>query len=193
MAKKKNIQKRKRHRDRDQRRYKTSLKQMGKDLCVAVFFGLGSTLIVCSFFFSLMKVTGYGMSPTVRNGEYVLVKKTKEVRRFDLVAFNNGSGKRQIRRIIGLPGESISFKEDELFVNGQPMDEKFIVDEVNESQRNGKNYTEDFTLGSFLIEKGTIPAGYYFVLGDNRPYATDSRHYGLVSKEKVIGFVYNSR
>lgn len=62
------------------------------------------------------------------------------------------------------------------------------MDEVNESQRNGKNYTEDFIVHE-LASTTIIPEGYYFVLGDNRPYATDSRVYGLVSAENMIGKV----
>ncbi|MFD1901106.1 signal peptidase I [Enterococcus termitis] len=130
------------------------------------------------------------MIPTLRNGDILLVQKNNEFQRFDLAVFVNEKNKTQVRRIIGLPGEKIAYKEDILYVNDQPIDEKFIVDEVNESQRNGKNFTEDFTSEDLTSTK-IIPDGYYLVLGDNRSYATDSRVYGLISLENMIGKIYS--
>lgn len=124
------------------------------------------------------------MVPTLREGDKVLIQKKTTFRRFDIVAYTVGDGEPQIRRIIGLPGETIRYTQDTLFVNEQPVDEKFLVDEINESQKNGRDYTEDFEQQPIVI-----PEGYYFVLGDNRPYATDSRHYGLVAEKRFLGKV----
>jgi signal peptidase I len=153
-----------------------------KEISTAILGGCVLALGLSSLFINLLTVHGYSMVPTLREGDKVLLKKTRELDRFDLAVFTIGNNASQIRRVIGLPGETISYKEDTLFINSQPVDEKFIIDAINESQKNGRNYTEDFEQQSFLI-----PEGYYFVLGDNRPYATDSRHYGLIAKERVIG------
>ncbi|WP_207695264.1 signal peptidase I [Enterococcus sp. DIV0212c] len=158
-----------------------------KELCLACLCSLLLVIVVSLFFFRWTKVAGYSMRPTLYDQDVVIIKKTKTVKRFDLILFDLGM-KQQIRRVIGLPGEKIRYQEDTLYVNNEPIDEKFLVDEVNETQRNGRNYTEDFFSGN---DEGAriIPEGFYLVLGDNRPYATDSRHYGLLATKNVIGRV----
>lgn len=156
--------------------------QVLSELALAVCLGGVLTWLCSIFFVAVVTVPGYGMMPILRAKDQVLVRKTIEVKRFDLVVFSVGANKKQVRRVIGLPGETISYKDDTLYVNDQQIDEKFLVAEINESQKNGKNYTEDFP--DTALE---IPTNYYFVLGDNRPYATDSRHYGLIAKKKIFG------
>ncbi|MFD2307317.1 signal peptidase I [Enterococcus termitis] len=165
-------------------------KQILRDTILTAVITLLMTVVIGSFFFKVITVQGFGMIPTLRNGDILLVQKNNEFQRFDLAVFVNEKNKTQVRRIIGLPGEKIAYKEDILYVNDQPIDEKFIVDEVNESQRNGKNFTEDFTSEDLTSTK-IIPDGYYLVLGDNRSYATDSRVYGLISLENMIGKIYS--
>lgn len=125
------------------------------------------------------------MSPTLRDGNVVLVKKTDKVKRFDVVYFQQGNVQ-QIRRIIGLPGESIEYKEDTLYVDGKALDEKFIVPQINEAQSNGGQYTADFKLMD-LIDQATIPEECYLVLSDNRSYGSDSRQYGLITNDQLLG------
>lgn len=128
------------------------------------------------------------MLPAFTNGEFLIVKKTQQVRRFDTIIFQSSKPNKQIRRIIGLPKEQVTFIKDTLYIDGKPLDEKFIVDEVNQTQRDGGIYTKDFSLID-INQLTTIPDNYYLVLGDNRPYATDSRHYGLIEKDQIIGVV----
>ncbi|MBO0422745.1 signal peptidase I [Enterococcus plantarum] len=170
------------------KRKKHPVKNYLKEFIFAISLGVVLVIFICSFFLTIMMVHGFSMIPTLREKDQVLVQKTTDLKRFDLVVFKSGNGYTQIRRVIGLPEEKISYTNDTLFVNDQPIDEKFIIDEINESQRNGKNFTEDFTNWT-LTSASVIPERYYLVLGDNRPYATDSRHYGLIAKENVIGKV----
>lgn len=176
------------HHNKKIKRQKQPVKNYLKELIVAISLSVVLILVISSFFLTIVTVHGFSMIPTLREKDQVLVQKTTDFKRFDLVAFKSGNGNTQIRRVIGLPEEKIAYTDDTLFVNDQPIDEKFIMDEINESQRNGKNYTEDFT-NRTLTSAVVIPEGYYLVLGDNRPYATDSRHYGLIAKENVIGKV----
>lgn len=176
------------HHNKKIKRQKQPVKNDLKELIVAISLSVVLILVISSFFLTIVTVHGFSMIPTLREKDQVLVQKTTDFKRFDLVAFKSGNGNTQIRRVIGLPEEKIAYTDDTLFVNDQPIDEKFIMDEINESQRNGKNYTEDFT-NRTLTSAVVIPEGYYLVLGDNRPYATDSRHYGLIAKENVIGKV----
>lgn len=159
-------------------------KRVIKELFLAFFSGCILILLVSFCFVRIVTVSGFGMVPTLREGDKVVTKKTSDLERFDLAVFALGNEKIQVRRIIGMPGETIDYRSDTLYINEQPVDEKFLIDEVNESQKNGRNYTEDFTRKTVVI-----PEHYYFVMGDNRPYATDSRHYGFVAKKNIIGKV----
>ncbi|WP_348920460.1 signal peptidase I [Enterococcus rotai] len=185
---KKTGNKKRQHHNKKTKRKKQPVKSYLKELIVAISLSVVLILVISSFFLTIVTVHGFSMIPTLREKDQVLVQKTTDFKRFDLVAFKSGNGNTQIRRVIGLPEEKIAYTDDTLSVNDQPIDEKFIMDEINESQRNGKNYTEDFT-NRTLTSAVVIPDGYYLVLGDNRPYATDSRHYGLIAKENVIGKV----
>ena len=81
-----------------------------------------------------------------------------------------------VKRVIGLPGESIEYKENELYINGE------IIDDVTTER------TNNFALKElYNIDK--IPNNYYFVMGDNRSDSRDSRDYtvGLIKKEDIVG------
>lgn len=149
---------------------------------ILLLFMGGTTL-----FYSVKQVSGYGMMPSLRNKDVLVVQRRSELNRFDMVLLNNGL-EEGFRRIIGLPGEKIRYQDDTLLIDEQPVDEKFIVDKINEYQAKGKNFTANVTLGEIVTE-AKIPDGHYLVLGDNRPYTTDSRDYGLIKKSEIAGKV----
>lgn len=138
-------------------------------------------------FYSVKRVRGYGMLPNLGDKDLLVVQRVSSIKRFDLVWVANGN-EAGFRRVIGLPGEQLEVETDRLWVNNQEIDEKYLVDKINEYQAKGKNYTTDFSL-SEMGKESTIPENYYVVLGDNRPYTTDSRDYGLVAKETIKGKV----
>lgn len=180
--KRKGSQKRK----QDQRK-KRSKGLMGEvKLLILVLMVIVLLLVgVSSLFYAVKQVSGYGMMPSLRTKDVLLIKRQSEFKRFDIAVINKGM-EGEFRRIIGLPGEKISYEDDTLLVNGEPVDEKFLVDKVNESQLKGKNFTEDTRL--FAVARvSEIPKDSYLVLGDNRPYTTDSRDYGLVTRQEIRG------
>lgn len=144
-------------------------------------------VVISSLFFSIKQSSGYGMMPSLRHDDVLLVKRKSELKRFDLVRYDNGL-EGEFRRVIGFPGERIEYKEDLLYVNNEPIDEKFIVDKVNEYEAKGSVFTTDFSLYD-ISKVREIPKNSYLLLGDNRPYTTDSREYGVVKKEKILGKV----
>ena len=137
--------------------------------------------------FSVGKMDGYSMLPTLNNDEVVAVSRRKKVARFDMVYMNTpGSEDKSVRRVIGVPGDEISFKDDELFINGEGKEEKYLIGK--KKSVGSMILTDDFNLNE-VTGQTKVPKGKYFVLGDNRKSSTDSRYYGFVSKKDIIGKV----
>lgn len=137
------------------------------------------------------QVEGTSMNATLNNGQQMLMFKQTEIERFDIVVFPDprGSNSSYVKRVIGLPGDELYFQDNQLILNGQLVEEPYL--EPLKSETEG-NFTEDFNLWDTLgIE--SIPSGYYFVMGDNRPYSGDSRQFGLVPIDSIVGeanFIY---
>ncbi|WP_265460120.1 signal peptidase I [Enterococcus sp. HY326] len=162
-------------------------KQRFKELLLVFSMTLITCLFVSSFLFEIYRVNGYSMVPTLRDRDLVLLKKNKSVQRFDLVLIKRGNTY-QIRRVIGLPKEDIQYINDSLYVNGEMVVERFLINQINEAQQSGGNFTKDFNLID-ISGASKIPEEAYFVLADNREYSSDSRDYGLVSENQIIGVI----
>ena len=139
--------------------------------------------------FTPIVVDGDSMMPTLKDGDRMIVNKIGytigEPDRFDIVVFHAPEGKDYIKRVIGLPGDTIEYKDDQLYINGKAYDEPYL-DEYK-SQITEGTLTQDFTLQEIDPTIDVIPEGYVFVMGDNRRYSKDSRHIGIVSQDKLIG------
>lgn len=124
-------------------------------------------------------VDGSSMEPTLSNNNVIILNKIdyklNEIERFDVVVIN-WNGEKLVKRIIGLPGEHVEYKDGVLYV-----DEKVVNEDFSHGQ------TSDFKLES--IGYLTIPGDKYFVVGDNRENSTDSRYIGLIDKEDILGSV----
>ena len=158
------------------------------DILLSIGLTLMILLSVFFFFFKIQSVPNNSMEPVVYKEEKILInKKDNTFNRFDIVLYSQ-SNDIKIGRIIGLPGESIRYIDDYLYVNDLPMDEKFIVDQVNAAQIKGELFTEPEN-GDTSLQINEIPKDSYFILGDNRPNATDSRFFGFVEEKKINGVV----
>lgn len=129
-----------------------------------------------TFIATPVRVDGDSMIDTLHNNDILILNKMdKSYERFDIVVIDiNGS--KLVKRIIGLPGENIEYKKNELYINDKKMEDKATI------------RTNDFSLKE-LYEIEEIPEDYYFVMGDNRGNSLDSRDYrvGLVKKEDIVG------
>ena len=135
-----------------------------------------SVILFRSYIITPIEVEGTSMYSSLDDGEILLLKKyDKNYKRFDVIVFSNGKD-RLIKRIIGLPGETLKYKGNKLYINEKYIKEPFL-------KNNQKTY--DFSLEDLGYEQ--IPEGYYFVLGDNRTNSTDSRIIGPVSSKQISG------
>lgn len=153
------------------------------------------TLVAAAFIFlsvfaltvRIPKVEGYAMIPTINDQDRLFIYKWGAVRRFSLIYFKDPAGDEWlVRRVIGLPGEELHYQDDRLFINGEEVPERFLSTSLAEFS--SEPLTENFTLKE-IVETGKVPEDCYFVLGDNRPYATDSRYFGCIKKSEIAGVV----
>ncbi|MFJ6208554.1 signal peptidase I [Lysinibacillus sp. NPDC092081] len=161
----------------------------------AIAFALLVAFLIKQFLFTPVLVNGASMEPALEDHDRVIVNrigpKFKSIDRFDVVVINNviiqNEEKNIIKRIIGLPGDKIEYKDDQLYINGEKYSEPYL-DQYKKELKDPGSLTYDFTLEQDLNET-TVPEGYYFVLGDNRRVSNDSRNpeIGFIPKEKIMG------
>lgn len=163
---------------------KNELWEWTKALVIAVVLAA----IIRTFLFAPIVVDGLSMMPTLHNQDRMIVNKFSykigEPKRFDIIVFHAPEGKDYIKRVIGLPGDEIEYKDDILYVNGKAYEEPYL-EEYKKAVIDGP-LTEPFTLEE-KIGKKKVPEGQLFVMGDNRRYSKDSRHIGTIPMEKVLG------
>lgn len=137
------------------------------------------TYVVITFVGQRTEVVGSSMYPTLENGDNLLVDKLsyrlKEIERYDIVVFRYRTGEYFIKRVIGLPGETVQIIGGEVYINGELLGEDYGY----EVMENAYRAEEPVVLGE----------DEYFVLGDNRNDSTDSRdeRVGNVNKSLIIG------
>jgi len=161
----------------------------------AIVFALLVAFLIKYFLFTPVLVKGVSMEPTLVDHDRVIVNKIgpkfKSIDRFDIVVINNilinNEEENIIKRVIGLPGDKIEYKDDQLYINGEKYSEPYL-DQYKKVLKDPGSLTYDFTLDQDLGET-SVPEGYYFVLGDNRRKSNDSRNpeLGFIPKEKIMG------
>ena len=157
--------------------------QVVKFLC-QLFFSPFCVLFVLKT--SSYPIAGQSMKPTLNAGERVLVQRTKQVARYDVIAFKAplASKGTYVKRIIGVPGDRIWVNETKLYLSEEP-----IASDNEALPENASRFdlSEEAAAQLRLFQK--IPAGHYFVLGDNRTHSSDSRTFGFVEIQAIEGIV----
>ncbi len=140
-------------------------------------------LFVRQFLFEPVEVHGTSMMPTLEEADKVLMMKISQIDNFDIIVFKVPEGKNFIKRVIGVPGDKISVVQDQLLLNGKPVEEVYLQKNRSLAQQQGR---EKLTVD---IGELTVPKNAYFVLGDNRVNSVDSRDIGFILEEAVVGEV----
>ena len=132
--------------------------------------------LVRTFLFENYRVIGRSMEPTLENDQFLVVNKLGyrlyEPQRGDIIVFHERADedRKLIKRVIGLPGEVVEIRHGEVFVDNLPLDEPYLADPGTSSQ-----------------SPTSIPEGHYFVLGDHRTNSSDSRSWGTLPEERILG------
>jgi signal peptidase I len=153
------------------------------DLIEVVVFSGAIFLVLYLLVLQPHKIKGSSMDRSFFDGEYLLTDKLTyrfgEPKRGDVVVFKapKANGDEYIKRVIGLPLETVTIKDGKVFINGNKLVETYIDPSV-------------YTSGGTFLKEGfnlMVPQGKYFVLGDNRPYSSDSRAWGFITKNDITG------
>ena len=140
-------------------------------------------LLVNIYIISFQQVVGPSMNSNLQSGDIVilnkLIYKIRNVRRCDVISFEQDS-KNMVKRVIGLPGEYIEYKDNYLYIDGVKYAEDYLDKDT---------ITKNFKLEELPGHYTKIPDGMYLVLGDNRTDSTDSRDFGLIKKKDIKGKV----
>ena len=129
-------------------------------------------------------VSGASMYPTLHNGDRMILSKIGDINRFDVVVLKApDENVEYIKRVIGMPGDTLELKQGVLYINGKKIEQPFINTEALQKQT---VFIDDFTLQS-LTGETKIPEGKYFVMGDNRGVSRDSRMIGLIDRKAIEG------
>ncbi|MBS4155158.1 signal peptidase I [Cobetia sp. MC34] len=172
-------------------------------------------LVVRSFAFEPFQIPSGSMLPTLKIGDFILVNKydyglrlpvvdTKvlevgEPERGDVMVFRfpEDPSTNFIKRVVGLPGDTIRYEGKQLYVNGEAIDK--TLNARNSSEQSGEDLLDE-TLGKHAhqiynnprdpgpqMREIRVPEGMYFVMGDNRDHSNDSRYWGFVPEENIVG------
>ena len=127
-------------------------------------------VLIRTFIITPVRVDGDSMKNTLKNGDILLLYKLSSIDRFDIIVLDEEKDNEKIiKRVIGLPGETVAIKKGKIYINDKVIDDEYAYGE-----------TSDYN-------KVTLKDDEYFILGDNRLISKDSRYFGPIKEKEIKG------
>lgn len=161
------------------------------DFIETIVIALSIFLVVYLFFMQPHQVNGQSMVPNFQSGDYLLTDKVtfrmRNPQRGEIIVFHappaancaKGTGCDFIKRVLAVPGERVEVKNNGIYINGTKLKETYIP-------ANFQTLAGKFTKNRVI----TLGANEYMAMGDNRPYSSDSRSWGPITKDAIVGRVF---
>ena len=156
------------------------------DIIIMMAIMVGIYYLLFSFVLSNETVSGPSMQPTFENGDRIIAVRHFILKRNDIVILKAPDEKNAlyIKRVIGLPGDMVTSKNDKMYINGKEIKQPYLNNSYKkQANKSGELYTNNFTL------RRRVPKGQYFVMGDHRDVSKDSRYFGFVKRSAIVGEV----
>jgi len=170
------------------------------DYALTALVAVTLALAIQAFLVKPYLIPSVSMANTLMPGQRVLVDRFvyhyRTVHRGDIIVFRWPGHENEtplIKRVVGLPGDRLSLRNGRLLVNGKPLPESYIRRVHGAAERTLPAFEGSGIEAWSLADPYTVPAGHYFVMGDNRTESNDSRYWGTVPRDNIIGrafFVY---
>lgn len=142
---------------------------------LSILLGVGLYYCITTYIGTKTVVVGSSMYPTYEDGDKLWTNKTiKTYEHGDIIVFEGWDGTILIKRVIGLPGDTLRFETNSVYRNNERLDEPYVTEQV------------EYGISEISIENTQI-----YVMGDNRNYSKDSRHCGIIYDTDVVGIISN--
>lgn len=129
-------------------------------------------VLIRSFIATPVRVDGDSMNKTFKNGDILILYKLSEIKRFDVIVLHEEKDNEKIiKRVIGMPGDTVAIKDGEIYINDEKIDDEYAY-----------GMTSDY-------DRITLKSDEYFILGDNRLISKDSRYFGPIKEKEIKGKV----
>lgn len=129
-------------------------------------------VLIRSFIATPVRVDGDSMNKTFKNGDILILYKLSKINRFDVIVLHEEKNNEKIiKRVIGMPGDTVAIKDGEIYINDEKIDDEYAY-----------GMTSDY-------DRITLKSDEYFILGDNRLISKDSRYFGPIKEKEIKGKV----
>lgn len=129
-------------------------------------------VLIRTFIATPVRVDGDSMNKTFKNGDILILYKLSKINRFDVIVLHEEKDNEKIiKRVIGMPGDTVAIKDGEIYINDEKIDDEYAY-----------GMTSDY-------DRITLKSDEYFILGDNRLISKDSRYFGPIKEKEIKGKV----
>jgi signal peptidase I len=169
------------------KRHRSSATKTAVEWFVLIGAALVIALLIKAFLFQAFYIPSESMTPTLEKNDRVLVNKLSyklhAVHRGDIVVFTapprtDPSVKDLVKRVIGLPGETVTEQDGQIYINDKKLNEPYLPQGT---------VSDCAAFTPHCFPSGPVPKDEYWVMGDNRPASKDSRYFGFIHKNEIVG------